>query len=301
MAFRTRALPAIGTEVLDLDLHGAIDDDTGAALRRVWQDAGVVLFRGIGTSPEALLTLSRVFGEPEPHPIESLRLPGAPNLILLTNKGGLRGPVYAFDGVPTYGHIPWHTDLAFSTVPNAGALLNMVEKASEGGSTAWLDTALAYEALPGSLKRRLEGLEARFEFCADLGGMRFSKPGGVRVGESRSSFPDYPTIAKPIVYRHPHTGRPILNLCPLNLQGVVGMDQAEGDALLDELIDAVVRPEFVFAHDWAEHDIVLWDNYRMMHKAAGHPVDVIRVAHRTTLRGNAHVGRVLDAHEAAAA
>ena len=301
MAFRTRALPTIGVEVLDLDLAQGIDDETAAALRQTWQDAGVVLFRGIGTSPEALLALSAVFGEPEPHPIESLRLPGHPNLILLTNKGGLRGPVYAFDGVPTYGRIPWHTDLAFSAVPNAGALLNMVEKASVGGSTAWLDTALAYEALPAAIKRRLDGLEARFEFCADLGRMRFEKPGGVRVGESQSSFPDYPAIAKPIVYRHPGTGRSVLNLCPLNLQGIVGMDGAEGDELLEESIDAVVRPEFIFDHDWAEQDIVLWDNYRMMHRAVGHPADVLRVAHRTTLRGTVRIGRILDAQDAAAA
>ena len=293
MAFHTQALPNIGVEVVDLDLDSEIDGQTMASLRQVWRDAGVVLFRGIGTSPEKLLKLSNVFGEPEPHPIEALRLPGSPDLILLTNKDGLRGPVYAFDGVPTYGRIPWHTDLAFSVTPNAGALLNMVERASLGGSTAWLDTALAYETLPESLKRRLDGLEARFEFCADLSRVRFFNPGGVRVGESRSSFPDYPAIAKPVVYAHPETGRSILNLCPLNLQGIVGMSSSEGDALLEELIDAVVQPQFTYEHDWSEGDVVLWDNYRMMHRAEGHPLDVIRVAHRTTLRGHSSVGRVM--------
>ena len=294
MNVQIKALGRVGRDVTEFDFEGDVDVADAAVLRQAWRDAGVLLFRGGGVSPERLLKLSRIFGEPEPHPIPDLRLPGYPDLILLTNKGGLRGPVYAFDGVPIYGRIPWHTDLAFSIKPNAGALLNMVERASCGGHTAWLDTALAYEAMDSALKRRLEGVEARFEFCADLGRMRFLNPGGERVGASSSSFPDYPPIARPLVWRHPDTGRIILNVCPLNLRGIVGMDQAEGDSLIEELIDAVIQPEFIYEHDWVQGDIVLWDNYRMMHSAAGHPVEVIRVAHRTTLCGHASTGRVLD-------
>ncbi len=301
MVLRTKALPNIGQEVLDLDLDGTIDESTAQALRQLWSEAGVVLFRGIGNSPERLLALSLVFGAPEPHPIAEIRLPSHPDLILLTNKGGMRGPVYAFDGVPTYGRIPWHTDLAFSTLPNAGALLNMVEAASRGGHTAWLDTAAAYDALDESLKRRLVGVEARFEFCADLGGMRFDNPNGVRIGESKSSFPDFPAIARPIVWQHPSTGRTILNICPLNIRSIIDMSASEGDALIKELIAAVIQPRFIYEHAWDQGDIMLWDNYRMMHSAEGHPVEVPRVAHRTTLRGSTTVGRTLNAAEGKAA
>lgn len=295
MAIVTKALPKIGQEVigLDLSMDAVIDDAIARELIELWRDAGVVLFRGVGKSPEVLLKLSRCFGELEAHPIESFRMKEHPELICLANKGELRGPVYAFDGVPTYGRIPWHTDLAFAETPNAGALLNMVEKASIGGQTAWLDTGRAYAALDPALKRRIEGLEARFEFCADLAKMKFDNPGGVRVGEAKATLPDYPPIARPLVWRHPYTGRPIMNLGPLNIQGIIGMDEAESDALVRALIDAVIQPQFIYEHAWEEGDIMLWDNYRMMHSAMGHPVDVIRVVHRTTLRGAAKVGRTL--------
>lgn len=293
MSIQTRALPCIGQEILGLDLNADISSDEAREMRDVWMDAGMVLFRGIGTSPEALLRLSRCFGELEPHPIEYFRHQDYAELILLTNKGGLRGPVYAFDGIPTYGRIPWHTDLAFQTRPNAGALLNMVEKAETGGQTAWLDTALAYEALDPSLKHHIDQLEARFEFCTDLGRMRFNNPGGTRVGNASAKFPDYPPIARPLVWTHPITNRKILNICPLNIQGIIGMHEAESDKLIQTLIDAVVQPQFVYKHAWENNDIVLWDNYRMMHCAMGHPVDVIRVVHRTTLRGEAIIGRPL--------
>ena len=298
MAIRTNALPTIGREVLDLDV-AAIDEATARDLMGLWREAGVLLFRGVGTSPETLLKLSRCFGELEPHPIESIRMQEYPELICLTNKGGLRGPVYAFDGVPTYGRIPWHTDLAFSEMPNVGALLNMVEKASVGGQTAWLDTERAYEALDSGLKQRIEGLEVRFEFCTDLSKMKYHNPGGVRVGASATGFPDYPPLARPLVWKHPATGRSILNIGPLNLQKIVGMEEAESDALIRTLIDAVIQPQFIYEHAWQQGDIILWDNYRMMHSAMGHPVDVIRVVHRTTLRGVAKVGRTLPSEMAA--
>lgn len=288
-----KPLPNIGQEVLGLEAGRDIDPATASKLLAAWREAGVLLFRGVGTSPETLLRLSRCFGELEPHPIEAIRMPDYPELIELTNKNGLRGPVYTFDGVATYGRIPWHTDLAFQEIPNAGALLNMVHKAKVGGRTAWLDTALAYRSLDKDLKRKIEGLEARFEFCADLAKMKFDNPGGTRVGESKANFPDYPPLARPLVWKHPVTGVTILNVCPLNIQGIIGMDEAQGDDLIRTLIDAVTQPEFFYEHEWQEGDIVLWDNYRMMHRASGHPVDVLRIAHRTTLRGHARAGRTM--------
>ena len=294
MALQTKPLPTIGLEVIGLDLDQPIDAATAQQLREKWDEAGVLVFRGIGTTAEALLDLSHVFGELEPHPIENLRMPDYPELIELTNRDGPKGPVYAYDGVPTYGRIPWHTDLAFQPVPNAGALLNMVHRAEQGGMTAWLDTTRAYESLSDDLKQRLEGLEAQFEFCADLGGMRFRNPGGVRVGTSAIKFPDYSPLARPIVTRHPRTGQVIMNVGPLNIRKIVGMSQTDSDVLINELIDAVIQPQFIYEHDWGTNDIVLWDNYRMMHTAAGHPLDVLRIVRRSTLRGSAVMGRVLD-------
>ena len=191
MPFDVKPLPGgIGTEVLGLRLDGPVAADTAAALREVWLDTGIVLFRGIGTSPEALLALSRCFGELEIHPIERFRLPGYPELILLTNKDGPSGPVYDFDGERIHGRIPWHTDLAFTTTPNAGALLRMVQKTATGGETGWLDTARAYDELDETTKQRIDGLEAVYHFSSDLDEMRFNRPGGGRrpdraAGESQ--------------------------------------------------------------------------------------------------------------------
>ena len=131
MSFDVKPLAGgFGREICGLDMAHGIDPATAAALKATWLEHGVLLFRGIGTSPEVQLELSRCFGELEPHPIEKFRLAGYPELILLSNEDGPTGPVYDFDGVEITQRIPWHTDLAFTTTPNAGAL--MAEPAGQG-------------------------------------------------------------------------------------------------------------------------------------------------------------------------
>lgn len=299
--FETRTLPTgIGLEVLGVPEGAHLDDAQAAALRALWHETGLLLFRGVATSPEALIRLSRCFGELEPHPIERFRMPGQPELILLTNEGGPLGPIYLFDGVPTYGRIPWHTDLAFTARPNAGALLRMVRRVETGGRTGWLDTAAAYDALDAQTRTRIDGLDAMYVFCKDLAEMRFLRPDGQRIGEA-ADVPDYPPTIRPIVWRHPITGRTILNLSALNIDGIVGLERRDSDALIQALLDHVTQPRFTYLHDWREDDVMLWDNYRMMHQATGHPVDEVRIVQRSTLRGDVEIGRVISGTEAEAA
>lgn len=301
MSFEVRPLPGgIGKEVLGLALDGPVATDTAAALRTLWLDAGVVLFRGIGTSPEALLALSRCFGELEIHPIERFRLPGYPELILLTNRDGPSGPVYDFDGEPIHGRIPWHTDLAFTTTPNAGALLRMVQKTATGGETGWLDTARAWDELDAATKRRIEGLEAIYHFTGDLDEMRFNRPGGVRLTPKRGDYPHFPPVAHPLVWTHPETGRKVLNVSTLNIRGILGLDEEEGDALIEALIAHALQPRFRYVHAWENDDIVLWDNRRTMHCAFGHPVAQVRIVQRSTIRGTVAMGRILGEQQEAA-
>lgn len=295
MTLELKTLPGgVGVEVSGLSVDGPVDSDTARALYQAWLEAGVVVFRGLGTSPEVQLALSRCFGELEPHPIERLRLGGYPDLILLSNKDGLTGPVYYFDDVPIYGRIPWHTDLVYTTTPNAGAVLRMVQPTETGGETGWIDTAMAYDALDDDTKARIDGLEARFHFIGDIGEMRFNHPGGVRRDDPPTEFPHFPDVAHPLVWVHPESGRKALNVSTMNIHSILGMENDEGDALIQQLIDHALKPEFQYIHQWQPDDMVLWDNRRTMHAAMGHPVDEIRIVHRSTIRGTIPMGRVIE-------
>ena len=65
---------------------------------------------------------------------------------------------------------------------------------------------------------------------------------------------------------HPDTGRP--NLCiGRHAYGIIGMDPAESERLLDELVEHTCRPPRVYFHQWTVGDAIVWDNRRLLHCA----------------------------------
>jgi alpha-ketoglutarate-dependent taurine dioxygenase len=65
------------------------------------------------------------------------------------------------------------------------------------------------------------------------------------------------------------------------------MPEAEGRALLDELLAHTTKPEFVYTHRWRIGDLLMWDNRCLLHRAvANYEVDRCRrVLHRSVVRG----------------
>lgn len=284
----------VGAEIVGLDLSRPIPDATRRALYEVWLDAGILVFRGIATSPERHVALSHCFGELDVHPVASVRLDGHPEIIELTSRGKDEPIVHYIDDEPIVGHIPWHTDMIYTLRPCRGALLRMVERPARGGQTGWIDTAAAYDALSPALKKRIEKLEARFDFVVNICDMRFGRPANLRFGTmGTKDFGRFPPVAHPLVWTHPESGRKSLVLSPIHLIEMVGMPRSEGDALLEELVAHTIGGRFTYVHDWELDDVVLWDNWRTMHKAFGTPEGLHRVVQRTSLRGERESGRLL--------
>jgi alpha-ketoglutarate-dependent 2,4-dichlorophenoxyacetate dioxygenase len=49
--------------------------------------------------------------------------------------------------------------------------------------------------------------------------------------------------------------------------GVVGMEPAEGTALVEQLYAHATQDKYLFRHQWRQHDLVIWDNRCTMHAA----------------------------------
>jgi len=293
MNFEVKPLDAaVGVEILGLDLDEPIEDSTRQDLYDTWLDAGILVFRGIGTSAERQLALSSCFGQLEVHPVPSIRLEGYPEIISLKSTGDTEPIVHYFDGEPIAGRIPWHTDTIYTLAPCRGALLRMVHKPAKGGQTGWIDTAAAYDALPEETKQRIKDLEAHFDFVDDICDMRFGRPEKLGHGDMGNvEFPEFPTVIHQLVWAHPESGRKSLNLSPINLIDMVGMDRDKGDPILEELVSHTTDGRFTYVHDWEVDDMVLWDNWRTMHCAMGTPPDCEREVQRTTINSERVVGR----------
>src|SRR6202008_1090481 len=83
---------------------------------------------------------------------------------------------------------------------------------------------------------------------------------------------------------HPETGRRALYFDPGKICYFVGIDDAEGDALIAELKDRMIVPDGEYHHVWRKGDVVIWDNRCSYHKAAGdYPPEEDRIHWRVSI------------------
>ncbi len=66
---------------------------------------------------------------------------------------------------------------------------------------------------------------------------------------------------------HGATGRPALYGVASTSRGIEGMEDAQARDLLDRLAAHAAEDRFVHAYGYRTGDIVLWDNFSLMHRA----------------------------------
>jgi len=102
----------------------------------------------------------------------------------------------------------------------------------------------------------------------------------------RATVPHYP---HPVFRKHPETGRTAVYVCPLMTEEIIGMDEAEGKAILDEIYALQREPRFIYAHKWQVGDFVMWDNRCLLHARTDFPRDQRRLLRRVTIGDEAEV------------
>lgn len=298
----TRPLtPGFGAEIIGVDLGQPFDEATAKAIHDIWIQAGLLLFRDSRSDDEAQMRLSRLFGEMEPAATADMNDPNNKFMMTLeydpTKKTGFQQH-YNVGGIDRAGWLGWHWDQSFMPTIVRGAVLRMVEPASEMGETGFIDAVEAYDRLPESLRQRIENLEVVYQFNPDFVSGQFGFPRDIRALPRESNGSglsyDFPPVVHPMVITQQETGRKVLKLSPMHARYILGMDKAESDALLTEIADHLVDPAFAYFHKWEKNDMVVWDNWRIIHSANGVPLHCRRLARRTTIMGDYKVGRYLD-------
>jgi taurine dioxygenase len=299
---------AVGVEVVGVDATQPIPADIQKELYGLFVRHGVLLFRGVGVSPEAHLRVSRCFGELERHSVKESWVEGSPELIDISyvppppGAPSANQPIYEVDGRQRAGWLPWHTDQCFMPSLSRGGVIRAIRTPPEGGQTGFRDKIALYAALPDRLKLRIANLSVIYQFEPRATRHKFGRPRDLRLVESSAAMEsilarlerDFPPAVHPLVYAQPGTGRMVLNLSPAYAVGIEGLDNAEGDALLEELVAHCLRPGGAYHHDWQDGDLVAWDNWRIMHNAEGTPPHLTRLVQRTSIKGDYGLGRRLN-------
>jgi taurine dioxygenase len=274
---KTRRLSNVfGVEIMDVDLRERLDDLTIASIRALWNEYGIVLFRGQDITAQQLIDYSRRFGELDLHEtVKPLRHQEVPELAVLSTI-----PV---DGKPSPTEQVgrhWHSDLSYTTRPPLGSIFHAQILPEVGGDTLFTSTAAAYDALSDAMKKMIEPLWAVHDYMM-VESMKRRDPAIVaQLGKSN------PPVAQPIVRAHDETGRKTLYIGEQLTRRIVGMTEKESAPLLRFLAGHMVDPLFTYRQKWQKNDLIMWDNRSTMHLAlADFPKGTHRYCVRTTILG----------------
>jgi len=163
-------------------------------------------------------------------------------------------------------------------LPPKASLLYGIETPSAGGETFFYNLYKAYATLPQTLKSRIQALSCKHDATRNSSGQ-------LRKGfEERYSNAERPGAIHPLVVRHPETGRPSLYLGRRPNAWIVGLSDADSDALLDELWAHVQQGPHLWTQEWRQGDLVIWDNRCTLHRRNQLDPSLRRLMHRTQVR-----------------
>jgi alpha-ketoglutarate-dependent taurine dioxygenase len=264
-----RLSAAGGIAITGIDLAEPLSPEPEAQILEAFLDHHVVVFPGQVLTREQQYAFARNFGEVEPSGQPGSKRYEVAHVISNLDKDG--NPVdRSSSPVSNYR---WHTDKSYHAVPPALTMLYGVELPPKGGDTEFANTVAGYAALPEETKRRIAGLRVVF---------RWGASGGQSVAATR----ERPPVDHPLVRTHPDTCHKALYLGN-HASHILGMSEAEGTALLDQLLQHATQRQFVYAHRWRKGDLVMWDNRCLLHRAVANyeTGKDRRILHRSVVRG----------------
>jgi taurine dioxygenase len=275
---------ALGAEIV-VDLSKDIDAGTFKAIEDAFHDNIVVVFRDQHLSSERQVAFSRRFGELEVHIVKKYLLAGHPEILLVSN---IRDEQGAHIGLADAG-FTWHSDTSYRQRPSRCSLLYALEVPEQDGvtlgNTVFANTVRAYETLPDTMKTWLAGKRAVHRYSE-----RARIDNSPRPKLTAAQLAETPDIAHPIVRTHPHTGRKSLYVTKGECIGIEGVPEDEGRAVIAELHEHCIKPEFLYRHVWQAGDLLMWDNATAMHLAiCDYALPQRRLMHRTTVIGSVPV------------
>ncbi len=226
-------------------------------------------------------------------------------ILLLSNRREDGNLLPADDPLMTLlqGNEGWHTDSSFKRLAAKASILSAREVPSDGGETEWADMRAAYDALDPDLRARVEGLQAHHSLDhsqAKVGatsastaaalqalayrGARTADPGAT-VTPSNGADAGRTDPLRPLVKFHPVTGRPALFI-GRHAYGIPGLEAAESERLLEELLAFACQPPRTYRHRWAPGDVAIWDNRCVLHRARPYDTKQGRVMVHTRVAGD---------------
>ncbi|MEM7700795.1 MAG: TauD/TfdA family dioxygenase [Pseudomonadota bacterium] len=258
--------PAIGSEILDIDLAAHDIADRMPEIRSALLKRGVIFFRDQDLTQEQHIAFARHFGDLEVHPATP-KNQANPEVLRIAHGPDSRGQ-------ENY----WHSDVTWRERPSLGSILLAREVPECGGDTLFANMHLAYERLSEGMQRHCESLTAVHDIARV-----FAK----RLGKAPEDLHDkYPPVRHPVIRTHPETGERVIYVNTAFTSHIEGLSAKESAWLLDHLYATAKDAEIQCRFRWEAGSIAFWDNRVCQHLAVSDYFPARRVMERVTVAGD---------------
>lgn len=290
---------SFGARVRGVDRAAVESAEARAQLADIYERRGVIVFEDVEQSAEMQLALSGVFGALRQHAMNAVPKAGEDpaKAVMELNCHPGEADVFEIDGKRLAGWVSWHYDACYTKHLYRGGLLRALDIPPEGGRTGFADGIQLYAAISDDLRTRFDDLNIVYEAKLMFMNQRFGLPSSFKVVSLQQAAIDVlkasegsPRAVHPAVWQRP-SGERVLHVSPWQAAAIEGHEDAEGNALLEALCDEIYAKMTPYWHAWKPTDMVIWDNWRMIHSVSGHDPQYSRRVHRATIEGDYGLGR----------
>ena len=294
---------SFGARISGVTREALEDENIRRQINEVFEDRGVIVFEDIEQTAQMQVLLSNVFGPLKDHPVKMVErldqdtMPG-----VITIRTSPDSAICEIDGKPLITWQPWHFDHSYNNELNRAGVLRAEIIAPEGGMTAFADGIQIYRDLSPETRARAEKLNLLYSLDMHYERQFFGLPKSFKEIVKKNSdilelAAAWPRAVHPAVWTR-DTGEKVLHMSPYGCKGLEGNETPEGNALLAEIWDEVEQAIEPYFHTWKPTDMLVWDNWRMLHQACGCDPKYERIMHRTTIKGDYGLGRWDDPSKA---
>jgi alpha-ketoglutarate-dependent 2,4-dichlorophenoxyacetate dioxygenase len=274
----------IGGRMTGIDARKPLAPEEVRAIDAGMDKYAVLVLPGQDITDDQQLAFTRNFGEFQEGANSTerrneLRLDPAFADVSNLDKTGARLACDDRRRMASLGNRLWHSDASFRVVPAKYSILSGRIVVTKGGNTEFADMRAAYDALDAATKREIEDLICEHSLIFSRAQLGFE---AYKAEELARMKP----VRHRLVRTHPTSGRKSLFLSS-HIGSIVGWPTPEAMAFIRDLIEHATSPEFVYSHQWTQHDLVIWDNRATMHRVRRYDdLNAVRDLRRTTTKGD---------------
>ena len=271
-------------QVDGLDVRKPLSDKDRQSIENAMDVFGVLVFPKQVIDDEQQFAFSANFGKMEKatgdiNAHAERRLSMDINDISNLNKDGQVLDRYDRNRLFGLGNMLWHSDSSFKATPAKYSLLSARLLPDSGGNTEFADMRAAWDTLPLKMQQECEGLVCEHSQIYSRGKLGFTD----FTDEERQKW--QPVLQR-LVRKHPSSQRRSVYLSS-HIGTIVDWPVPEARLFIQDLEEHATQPQFVYAHQWRQWDLLMWDNRVLMHRARRYDHSQRRDLHRTTVEDDA--------------